>query len=104
MKKKTIEKFRSTDVYKNVQNAFEQHVYFFPPVLTTALESGGSVPVHRSPPSVYVCLCVCVFLFADFPDVKENECLAGRIDSYQLKYSEKILLTWLGEVANGEAM
>ena len=53
---------------------------------------------------VYVCVCVCVFLRADIPNVKENECVAGRIDSYQLKCSEKILLTWLGEVANGEGM
>jgi hypothetical protein len=46
---------------------------------------------------VYVCVsvyvCVCVFLCADVPDVKENECVAGRIDSYQLKCSEKMLLT-----------
>jgi len=42
---------------------------------------------------VCVCVCVCVFLCADVPDVRENECVAGRIDSYQLKCSEKILLT-----------
>ena len=63
-----------------------------------AVESGGSVPAHHSPPSV------CVFLCADVPDVKENECVAGHIDSYQLKCSEKILLTWLGEATNGEGM
>jgi hypothetical protein len=93
----------STDVYKNVQNAFGQRVYFFLIELSMAVEFGGSVPAHRSPPSVCVCVCVCVcvfvcfFLCADVPDVKENECVAGRIDSYQLKCSEKILLTWLGE-------
>jgi len=81
---------------KNGKNAFGQRVYFFPFVYTMAVESWGSVPVHRSPPSVCVC--------ADVPDVKENECVAGRIDSYQLICSEKILLTWLGEVANGEAV
>ena len=90
---------RSADVFKK----WEERVWTARVFLSIRIHYGSRI-LGISPSTPFPTFCVCVCVCADVPDVKENECVAGRIDSYQLICSEKILLTWLGEVANGEAV